>query len=192
MKIDGQGQAEVLSPDELNLLLDHAPCERSKALFTVMIFSGSRISESLLLRWGAIQDSQLIFKRETTKTKTSREILLHERVVNELKIYKQYWIDRYKKLPTSRDFLFVGRFGFSEPLTRQWGHKCWHKAVKEAGLKAGTSCHSPRRSLATRMHSKGIGLKTIASFTGHQSLDQLSTYISVDLKEKQKALDVLT
>ena len=192
MKIDGQGQAEVLSPDELNLLLDHAPCERSRALFTVMIFSGSRISESLQLRWGAIQDSQLIFKRETTKTKTSREILLHDRVVNELKIYKQYWIDRYKKEPTSRDFLFVGRFGFTEPLTRQWGHKCWHKAVKSAKLRAGTSCHSPRRSLATRMHAKGIGLKTIASFTGHQSLDQLSTYISVDLKEKQKALDALS
>ena len=192
MKIDGQGQAEVLSPDELNLLLDHAPCERSRALFTVMIFSGSRISESLQLRWGAIIDSQLIFKRETTKTKTSREILLHDRVVNELKIYKQYWIDRYKKEPTSRDFLFVGRFGFTEPLTRQWGHKCWHKAVKTAKLRAGTSCHSPRRSLATRMHAKGIGLKTIASFTGHQSLDQLSTYISVDLKEKMKALDALT
>ena len=192
MKIDGQGQAEVLSPDELNLLLDNAPCERSRALFTVMIFSGSRISESLQLRWGSIIDSQLIFKRETTKTKTSREILLHDRVVNELKIYKQYWIDRYKKEPTSRDFLFVGRFGFTEPLTRQWGHKCWHKAVKAAKLKAGTSCHSPRRSLATRMHSKGIGLKTIASFTGHQSLDQLSTYISVDLKEKMKALDALS
>ena len=192
MKIDGQGQAEVLTPDELEKLLDNAPCERSRALFTVMIFTGSRISESLQLRWGAIQDSQLIFKRETTKTKTSREILLHDRVVNELKIYKQYWIDRYKKEPTSRDFLFVGRFGFTEPLTRQWGHKCWHKAIKSAKLRAGTSCHSPRRSLATRMHAKGIGLKTIASFTGHQSLDQLSTYISVDLKEKLKALDALT
>ena len=192
MKIDGQGQAEVLTPDELEKLLDNAPCERSRVLFTVMIFTGSRISESLLLRWGAIQDSQLIFKRETTKTKTSREILLHDRVVNELKIYKQYWINKYGKEPTSRDFLFVGRFGFTEPLTRQWGHKCWHKAVKSAKLRAGTSCHSPRRSLATRMHSKGIGLKTIASFTGHQSLDQLSTYISVDLKEKLKALDALT
>ena len=192
MKIDGQGQAEVLTPDELEKLLDHAPCERSRALFTVMIFTGSRISESLLLRWGAIQDSQLIFKRETTKTKTSREILLHDRVVNELKIYKQYWIDRCKKEPTSRDFLFVGRFGFTQPLTRQWGHKCWHKAVRSAKLRAGTSCHSPRRSLATRMHAKGIGLKTIASFTGHQSLDQLSTYISVDLKEKMKALDALS
>ena len=191
MKIDGQGQAEVLSPDELNLLLDHAPCERSRALFTVMIFSGSRISESLQLRWGAIQDSQLIFKKETTKTKTSREILLHNRVVNELKIYKQFWINKYGREPNSRDYLFVGRWG-NEPLTRQWGHKCWHKAVKSAKLRAGTSCHSPRRSLATRMHAKGIGLKTIASFTGHQSLDQLSTYISVDLKEKMKALDALT
>ena len=192
MKIDGCGQAEVLTTDELDLLLDHAPCMRSRALFCVMRYTGSRISESLKLRWIAVKDSSLIFLKQTTKTKNTREVLLHNRLVNELKTYKQYWIDRYKKEPTSRDFLFVGRFGFSEPLTRQWGHKCWNKAVKSAKLRAGTSCHSPRRSLATRMHSKGIGLKTIASFTGHQSLDQLSTYISVDLKEKQKALDALT
>ena len=112
-------------------------------------------------------------------------------MIDELKSYRDYWIKRYKRETNSRDFLFVGRWG-NEPLTRQWGHKCWHKAIKGAGLKAGTSTHTPRRSLATRMHSKGIGLKTIASFTGHQSLDQLSTYISVDLKEKMKALDALT
>lgn len=191
MKIDGQGRAEVLSPEELNLLLDHAPCERSRALFTLMIYSGSRVSESIQVRWGAIQDSQLLFKRETTKTKTSREILLHERVVNELKNYRAYWINRYKKEPTSRDFLFVGRFGFTECLTRQWAHKAWHKAVKAAKLKAGTSCHTPRRSFCTTLHSKGVGLQTIASFSGHQSLDQLQTYISVDLKEKMKALAAL-
>ena len=190
MKIDGQGQAEVLTPDELEKLLDNAPCMRSRALFSVMIFSGSRISESLQLRWGAIQESQLIFKKETTKTKTSREILLHNRVVNELKIYKQFWINKYGREPNSRDYLFVGRWG-NEPLTRQWGHKCWHKAIKAAGLKAGTSCHSPRRSFCTTLHAKNVGLKTIASFTGHKSLDQLQTYISVDVKEKMKALAAL-
>ena len=191
-KFDGQGRAEVLCPEEFNLLLDHAPCERSRALFSIMIYSGSRVSESLALRWGAISDTQLIFKRETTKTKTSREILLHDRVVNELKIYKQYWIDRYKKEPTSRDFLFVGRFGFSEPLTRAWADKTWKKCIQKAGLKAGTSLHTPRRSLATRMHSKGVGLMTISAFTGHQNLQSLSAYISVDLKEKRKALDALS
>ena len=191
MKIDGQGQAEVLSPDELNLLLDNAPCERSRALFTLMIFSGSRISECLSLRWGSIKENQLIFKKETTKTKTSRDILLHNRVINELKTYKEFWINKYGREPNSRDYLFVGRWG-NEPLTRQWGHKCWHKAIKGAGLKAGTSTHSPRRSLATTMHSKGIGLKTIASFTGHTSTDQLFIYVDIALKDKLKALDALS
>ena len=94
-------------------------------------------------------------------------------------------------MPSRRDYLFQGRWG-NEPLTRQWGHKCWHKAIKGAGLKAGTSTHSPRRSLATTMHSKGIGLKTIASFTGHTSTDQLCRYVDVGLKEKIKALEALT
>ena len=192
MKIDGQGQAEVLTPDELDLLLDHAPCMRSRALFSVMRFTGSRISESLQLRWVAVKDSSLVFLKRTTKTKTTREVLLHNRLVNELKIYKQYWADRYKREPTSRDFLFVSRFGFSEHLTRQWGHKCWHKAIKGAGLKAGTSTHTPRRSLATTMHSKGVGLQTIAKgFTGHTSTDQLCRYVDIGLKDKLKALEAL-
>ena len=191
MKIDGQGQAETLTPDELEKLLNFAPCERSRALFSVMIFTGSRISESLQLRWVAIQDSQLIFLKRTTKTKQTRSVLLHNRLIDELKSYRQYWIDRYQREPNSRDYLFVGRWG-NEPLTRQWGHKCWHKAIKGAGLKAGTSTHSPRRSLATTMHSKGIGLKTIASFTGHTSTDQLCRYVDIALKDKLKALDALT
>ncbi len=191
MKIDGQGQAATLSPDELEKLLDNAPCERSRALFSVMIFTGSRISESLQLRWVAIQDSQLIFLKRTTKTKTTRSVLLHNRLISELKSYRQYWINRYKREPNSRDFLFVGRWG-NEPLTRQWGHKSWFKAFKRPGLKAGTSTHTPRRSLPTTMHSKGIGLKTIASFTGHTSTDQLCKYVDIGLKKRMKALEALT
>ena len=191
MKIDGQGQAETLTPDELEKLLNFAPCERSRALFSVMIFTGSRISESLQLRWVAIQDSQLIFLKRTTKTKQTRSVLLHNRLISELKAYKEYWTNKYGREPNSRDYLFVGRWG-NEPLTSQWGHKCWHKAIKGAGLKAGTSTHSPRRSLATTMHSKGIGLKTIASFTGHTSTDQLCRYVDIALKDKLKALEALS
>ena len=191
MKIDGCGQAEILTPDELDQLLDAAPCMRSRALFSVMRFTGSRVSESLQLRWIAVKDSSLVFLKQTTKTKSTREVLLHNRLVNELKIYKQYWADHYKREPTSRDFLFVSRFGFSEHLSRQWAHKVWNKAIKGANLKQGTSLHSPRRSLATVMHDKGIGLKTICAYTGHSSTDQLCSYIDVGLAEKTKALAAL-
>ena len=191
MKIDGCGQAETLSPDELEKLLDNAPCERSRALFCVMTFTGARVGESLSLRWLAIQDSQLIFLKQTTKTKTTRSVLLHNRLIEELKAYREFWTNKYGRVPSGRDYLFQGRWG-NEPLTRQWGHKCWRKAVKKAGLKAGTSTHTPRRSLATTMHSKGIGLKTISKFTGHVSTDALCRYVDVGLKEKIKALDALT
>ena len=191
MKINGCGQAEVLTPDELDQLLDNAPCSRSRALFSVMIFTGSRISESLKLRWVAIQDSQLIFLKRTTKTKQTRSVLLHNRLISELKAYKEFWTRKYGRVPSSRDYLFLGRWG-NEPLTRQWGHKCWHKAIKGAGLKAGTSTHTPRRSLATTMHSKNINLKVIQSFTGHTSTDSLLRYVDIGLQEKMKALDALS
>ena len=108
MKIDGQGQAETLTPDELEKLLDNAPCERSRALFFVMTYTGSRISESLLLRWVAIQDSQLIFLKRTTKTKQTRSVLLHNRLINELKAYREFWANKHGRVPSGRDYLFQG------------------------------------------------------------------------------------
>ena len=191
MKIDGQGRASILSPSEFDLLISNAPCMRSRALFSVMRFTGSRISESLQLRWVAVQDAQLIFMKRTTKTKKTREVLLHERLIKELKIYRDYWVKRYGKEPASGDLLFAGRFSLREPLTRQWGHKAWRKAIKNAGLKAGTSCHTPRRSFCTQLHEKGVPLKTIAAYSGHSSLDQLSQYVDVGLKEKVRALKAL-
>ena len=191
MKVNGCGQASILSPDELNQLLDFAPCSRSRALFSVMRWTGSRISESLQLTWGAVQDSSLIFLKRTTKTKTTREVLLHKRLIKELKTYREYWVVRYGKEPSSGDLLFPGRFSLRESLTRQWAHLAWRKSIKAAKLKSGTSCHTPRRSLATTMHDKGIGLKTIAAYTGHTSTDQLCTYIDVGLLAKTKALEAL-
>jgi integrase/recombinase XerD len=55
----------------------------------------------------------------------------------------------------------------------------------------GVSTHSFRRSLATNLSDMGQPLKTIASLTGHKSLDQLARYIDVTPAQQMAAVDLL-
>jgi integrase/recombinase XerD len=52
----------------------------------------------------------------------------------------------------------------------------------------GVGTHSFRRSLATNLHGKGVPLKTIASITGHRSLDALSRYLDVTPAQQKEAI----
>jgi integrase len=54
-KTNGSGQATTLAPNQLEALLDAAPTPAHRFLWAVMRFTGSRVSETLRLSWGAIQ-----------------------------------------------------------------------------------------------------------------------------------------
>ena len=191
-KTNGSGQARTLTPEQLDLLLEAAPSPAHRALWAVMRFSGSRVTESLRLRWGAIHDTQIVFIKKTTKTKTTREVRMGHRLQAELNIYRKIWTTRFGKEPNGRDLLFPGRFGLSEPATRQWADKNLRLTIQEIGLPSGCSLHTYRRSLATTMASSGVGLKTITRFTGHKTLQQLNAYIDISPADEYAALDTIS
>ncbi len=62
------------------------------------------------------------------------------------------------------------------------------RQVCEALELRGVGTHSFRRSLATNLHGKGIPLKTIASITGHESLNELSVYLDVTPAQQRAAI----
>ena len=68
-KTNGSGQARVLTPDQLDALIDAAPSPAHRACWAVMRYTGSRISETLQLRWCAIHHDRITFCGATTKTK---------------------------------------------------------------------------------------------------------------------------
>jgi len=155
-----------------------------------MRWTGSRVSESLALRWGAIHEGRIVFAAKTTKTRTTREPMISPRLRQELEIYRGEWALRRGRRPGSHDWLFPGRW-VNESLTRQAADKALRAALIEAGLPSGCSLHSFRRSLATTMASSGTNLKVVARFTGHRSLQQLASYIDVDTSHERAALAAL-
>ena len=80
--------------------------------------------------------------------------------------------------PSPRQAGYLSRQGLAKEL----------KEVCEALELRGVGTHSFRRSLATSLHAKGIPIKTIASITGHESLNELSRYLEVTPQQRRAAI----
>ena len=80
MKNNGYGQAEILTPEQLDRLVENLPEGPHKICFCVMRYSASRISETLKLKWSDITEESLLFKSINTKTDESRSIYLNPKL----------------------------------------------------------------------------------------------------------------
>ena len=56
------------------------------------------------------------------------------------------------------------------------------RAYDRVGIQA-TGTHLLRRTFATGLHQRGVNLKLIADFLGHQDLGTASVYTRVNLKQ---------
>ncbi len=186
-KTNGAGQATTLAPNQLEALLDAAPTPAHRFLWAVMRFTGSRVSETLRLSWGAIHDDRIVFVAATTKTKTTREPRISPRLMAEVNAYRLHWSGRHDRAPRDRDLVFPGRFGLGESMTRQAADLALRQTVSALDLPRGISLHSFRRSLATSMVQNGTSLRTVQEFTGHTSLNQLQKYVDVSPRDIEAA-----
>lgn len=190
-KTNGSGQARTLSPEQMDLLLNAAPSPEQRFLWAVMRFTGSRVTETLRLTWGAIHDDRIVFVKATTKTRTTREPRIGPALQAELQRYRKHWTARFGRDPRPKDLVFPGRFGLGEPMTRQACDLALRQTLNGLDLPSGISLHSFRRSLATSMAQGGASLKTIQRFTGHARLDQLARYIDVAPHDELAALALI-
>jgi integrase/recombinase XerD len=187
-KTNGSGQATTLSPEQLDLLLAAAPSPEQRFLWAVMRFTGSRVTETLRLTWGAIHSDRIVFVAASTKTRTTREPKIGPSLAAEAQRYRAHWVARHGREHRGRDLVFPGRFGLGEPMTRQAADLALRQTLAQLDLPSGISLHTFRRSLATTMAQAGTSLVTVARFTGHASLEQLRRYVDVDPRDEMAAL----
>ncbi|MCX5962904.1 MAG: site-specific integrase [Cyanobacteria bacterium] len=164
--LNGSGQATVLSNEQIDKIIKIARSPY-KIIFAIAAFTGCRISEAIKLTAENLdlENGTILFTE--TKTKVDRQVPIHPELL-ELLINAD--------LPRSG-------FMFPSPKTdKAISRQCVSDELKQISQDlgfVGVSTHSFRRSLSTNLHEKGVDLKSIASITGHKSLDQLSKYIEV-------------
>ncbi|MBW4633594.1 MAG: site-specific integrase [Iphinoe sp. HA4291-MV1] len=182
MKINGHGQAKILTDSEIMQIFIYTP-QPYKTVYALCLYTGCRISEALSLKKKDVTDSVVMFPKGITKGHIATRTV---DITQELRLF----LDCYTP---SRDsvWLFPGKRGVSDTIDRTTAHKVLKDISTKHGI-IGVSTHSFRRTALTRMSNRGIPLRHIQEISGHRSLTELQKYLGVTDEDKLKAVKQLS
>jgi len=183
LKNNGNGQAKVLNPSEINRLFKELNKNPKHAcLFAVCYFTGCRISEALFLETADISIETISFRKSITKGKLqTRTVAINPAL--------QRFLDNYH--PGKPGPFFPGRCNIRQFLGRSAADHILRKACKTVGID-GCSTHSFRRSALTNMYRGGVHVRTIQKISGHSDLGTLQLYLEVSDADVTNAINSLS
>ena len=197
------GQAEVLTPEQLDLLIENLPEGTHRVVACVMRYCASRVSETLQLRFSDINESSILFRCTNTKTKQSRSIPLHPKLKAILAEWRTIWhkyplkarkvstLNELKEYviphPTSEDYVFKGRKK-GQHLNRKSVDRVVRRTLNELSIK-GASLHSTRRTCLTTLKDKGWQDADIMAVSGHKDFGSLKKYLHTTPKQMKSMVN---
>jgi integrase/recombinase XerD len=159
---------------------------RDFAMVVCQLDLGLRACEVAGLSLDDLDWAGAVLRIRQTKSRRERCLPLTDRVGRALSEYLQDGRPR----STAREVFLRHAFPLGRPLKAETVRGAMREAYLRAGLGlsyAGT--HILRRTFATRLHQRSVGLKSIADLLGHQSPDTTTAYTRINLKElRQVAL----
>lgn len=193
MKRNRNGQAEILTPDQVTLLFTEGFVNpRDRALFGVCLYAATRINECCTLFKADVIGtrgvrSKLIIRSHNTKGRLdTREIKVHPT----LKGYLEEYSEVIKAKPRN-PHLFPGRHGLGH-IHKASADRILREALTRINLDdEGFSTHSFRRTALTTMSDAGIPLRHIQNISGHRTLAALERYLGVTDEQKENAIATL-
>lgn len=194
------GQAAELTPHDIDRVLavlagTRHPA-RNIALFQVGLGTGLRIAEIVSLTVGDVRGRSgevlTVFRldRTRTKSKRSRSVAVSAQAREALAAHLAE-LAAGGRLLGPDDPVFPSQVGGPErPMAVRHAARILDLAFKAAGV-AHASTHSMRRTHANALRRAGVDLKIIQDQLGHSSLAITERYLSVDPREKQRAVEGL-
>jgi len=172
----------VLSPEEVALLLAHAPSLKYRAALSIAYGCGLRISEIAHLKVADIDSTRMLIRVEQGKGRKDRYVMLSPDL---LEVLRQWW-----RVKRPRGWLFPGQQPGQPITTRQLDRAC-HAAAVAARLDKRVSMHTLRHSFATHLLEGGTDIRVIQVLLGHKKLDTTAVYTRVALKTIRKVTSPL-
>jgi integrase/recombinase XerD len=187
------GQASVLNETEVRrvfrIIETTRHAERNRLAFVLSIYSGLRVGEIAALTVADVATQNFDVRREIklrahqTKGSKGRTVILSERVRKELSSF-------LKSHPSGRgDPPLIA----SQRNGRAFNNVSLSMLFKEIYEAAGirTSSHSGRRTFATRLNEKGVGMKTIQRLMGHRNIGTTALYCEVSDAMMRNAVELV-
>ena len=188
-------QAKTLDERELRRVLDHVSTRphavRNRAMIVMTFYAGLRVGEVAQLQVGDVFDEAGAVKKEIfldgtrVKNKHARTVFLPEKLRKELMVYRAALVDR---APTSP--LFPNQKSPKRGFTPNTAAQHFANIYRQAGVDGATS-HSGRRSYITKLASRGVGVRVLASLAGHRSISTTQRYIDVNDDMKRAAVELI-
>ena len=163
----------VLSPEEVALLLAHAPGLKYRAALSIAYGCGLRVSEIANLKVADIDSARMLIRVEQGKGRKDRFAMLSPDLLD---LLRQWW-----RVKRPRGWLFPGQQPVQPITTRQLNRAC-HAAAQAAKLDKRVSMHTLRHSFATHLLERKIDIRVIQVLLGHRKLDSTALYTRVALK----------
>lgn len=165
---------DVLSVEEVRLILSHIRLSRYYAVLTTLYSLGLRISEGLSLTIADI-DSKRMLVRVRGKGAKDRFVPLPQRT---LYILRWYWI---KHRNPALIFPAPGRGGVHCPHAKEHMpiasvQNVLREVVQEVGIKKWVHPQTLRHSYATHLLEAGLNLRLIQEYLGHSSPKTTALY----------------
>ena len=164
---------QVLSPQEVALLLHCAPSLKHKAALSIAYGCGLRVSEIVHLRVGDIDSERMVIRVEQGKGRKDRYVMLSPDLLD---LLRTWW-----RSARPQGWLFPGRDPGQPVTARQLDRAC-KAAAATAGLDKPVSMHSLRHSFATHLLEQKTDVRVIQVLLGHKKLDTTARYTRVALK----------
>lgn len=178
-------QVVFLSKEEVNKLLgsirsDTKPGLRMKALMSVLLASGMRISEALSLSWDDIdwdhKEAVIIGKGNKQRT-----VYFNDEALGWLRAYKL-------KRNDSNPALFVTFASEPKRMKPYDLSKQFKRYVQKAGIKKKVTPHILRHTMATIMSQNGADIRNIQLILGHNDIETTAKYyLGVDQRAVKEA-----
>ena len=117
-----------------------------------------------------------------TKGRHARTVFFPAKLVAELQVYVDARAVKDRKQPL---FMTAGGKPFTANVMTQ--HFFW--LYRKAGFETGS--HSGRRSFITNLAAKGIGIRVLASLSGHRNIQVTMRYIDANDDMKRNAVELI-
>ena len=160
---------EVLSQEEVKLLLNATDNLKHKAILMTIYSGGLRVSEAVNLKIKDIDSNRMQIRVSQSKGKKDRYTLLSKKALEVLRRY----VSEYKP----KVWLFEGQDG--EEYSRRTITEILRKSVEKTGIKKHVTVHTLRHSFATHLLEAGTDIRYIQSLLGHENTKTTEIYTHI-------------
>lgn len=164
----------VLTPQEINAIIEATDNLKHKAIIATMYSSGLRVSEVIHLHYDDISRTNMTIHVREAKGRIDRYTILSKK---NLDLLTEYWF----KCGRPKGILFPSSWTGSY-LDIGSVNQFFKESAKKAGITRRISSHACRHSFASHLFESGVDIKYIQSLLGHVDPRSTDVYLHVSNK----------